>query len=187
MASWGLVPAFTGFGYDGRSAVMSFARSSDGAKWFWSTGSAWGTVQQSFANDGKLQVQLDVLGGRCAYRPCWARQRSCLMLRACSRRAATGSENTPRRKTTRARASTFAITAWAKPPGDRYSPVLSPAAAPMSRANSQILTSGAVFGKTCVRNWSALHHRPSIVGRPRRRPAPSLSYAGVSARRWWMP
>ncbi len=64
MASWGLVPAFTGFGYDGRNAVMSFARSSDGAKWFWSTGSAWGTVQQSFANDGKLQVQLDVLGGR---------------------------------------------------------------------------------------------------------------------------
>ena len=64
MASWGLVPALTGFSYDGRNAVMTFGRSSDGAKWFWSTGSAWGTVQQSLVDDGKLLVQLDVLGGR---------------------------------------------------------------------------------------------------------------------------
>lgn len=58
MASWGLVVALTGFSYDGRSAVMRFARAAQPARWFWSTGSAWGTLQQDTGT-----AQLDVLSG----------------------------------------------------------------------------------------------------------------------------
>ena len=59
MASWGLIVALTGFGYDAQTAVMTFAQAQQPAQWFWSTGSAWGTVRQS--PDGN--AQLEVLSG----------------------------------------------------------------------------------------------------------------------------
>jgi non-lysosomal glucosylceramidase len=46
LSSWGLLVAFTGFGYDGRSGRLEFAAASDSATWFWSTGHAWGTLRQ---------------------------------------------------------------------------------------------------------------------------------------------
>jgi non-lysosomal glucosylceramidase len=59
MASWGLIVALTGFSYDARAAIMTFAQAQQPAQWFWSTGSAWGTVRQS--PDGA--VQFEVLSG----------------------------------------------------------------------------------------------------------------------------
>ena len=47
LASWGVVLALTGFGYDARSGVMSFRASDASATWFWSAGTAWGTLTQS--------------------------------------------------------------------------------------------------------------------------------------------
>jgi non-lysosomal glucosylceramidase len=70
LASWGLVVALTGFGYDGRTGVMTFARASftaftaftaEPVSWFWSDGQAWGTVRQSFSPS--LAVTLEVLHG----------------------------------------------------------------------------------------------------------------------------
>jgi non-lysosomal glucosylceramidase len=63
MASWGLVPALTGFRYDARQGTMAFAPAAGPTKWFWSSGSAWGTVEQAPAADGKKVVRLDVLHG----------------------------------------------------------------------------------------------------------------------------
>jgi non-lysosomal glucosylceramidase len=64
MSSWGLVVALTGFGYDARSGVMTFTKAEQPVRWFWSTGSAWGTVQQS-PGGGSLapSVRLEVLHG----------------------------------------------------------------------------------------------------------------------------
>jgi non-lysosomal glucosylceramidase len=75
LASWGVVVALTGFGYDGRSGVMTFAAAEPepavaGAEpgagavvWFWANGSAWGTVRQSFDAAGARAVALEVLHG----------------------------------------------------------------------------------------------------------------------------
>ena len=83
LASWGVVVALTGFGYDGRSGVMSFAAADPPALageplpgeppggepepgpavWFWANGSAWGTVRQSFDAAGARAVALEVLHG----------------------------------------------------------------------------------------------------------------------------
>jgi non-lysosomal glucosylceramidase len=87
LASWGVLVALTGFGYDGRSGVMSFATAdlsaepvaalaepgADGAlarepepgavTWFWANGSAWGTVRQSLDAAGVRAVSLEVLHG----------------------------------------------------------------------------------------------------------------------------
>jgi uncharacterized protein (DUF608 family) len=63
MASWGLVVGFTGFGYDGRSGVMSFAEAQGPANWFWSTGSAWGTLRQGAPGTGARSAQLEVAFG----------------------------------------------------------------------------------------------------------------------------
>jgi hypothetical protein len=63
MASWGLVVALTGFRYDGRNGLMTFAEASQPTRWFWSTGYAWGTVQQSPDGPGGHQVELEVLSG----------------------------------------------------------------------------------------------------------------------------
>src|SRR5882757_645794 len=57
LASWGVLLAFTGFGYEARTGTMSL-RGQDGARWFWSTGNAWGTSIQR-----GTEVQIDVLGG----------------------------------------------------------------------------------------------------------------------------
>ncbi|HEY4703296.1 MAG TPA: GH116 family glycosyl hydrolase, partial [Streptosporangiaceae bacterium] len=43
MASWGLVVALTGFRYDARQGLMTVAEVTQPTRWFWSTGSAWGT------------------------------------------------------------------------------------------------------------------------------------------------
>ncbi|MCD6354788.1 MAG: hypothetical protein J7L95_04485, partial [Prolixibacteraceae bacterium] len=60
MASWGAVPALTGFHYSAIEKTMEFAAKP--GKWFWSNGYAWGTVtiQQT---DSKYKVALNVLNG----------------------------------------------------------------------------------------------------------------------------
>jgi non-lysosomal glucosylceramidase len=71
LASWGLIVALTGFGYDGRTGVMTFAPAQAPAqgsaqgpvRWFWSAGTAWGTVRQSLDAPGRLDVMLEVLHG----------------------------------------------------------------------------------------------------------------------------
>ena len=64
LASWGLIPALTGFRYDGRTGTLTFAPASERTKWFWSSGSAWGTLEQQPAADGQKRLTLDVLDGR---------------------------------------------------------------------------------------------------------------------------
>jgi non-lysosomal glucosylceramidase len=61
LSSWGLVVAMTGFNYDARTGCMRFAVSSRPVRWFWSTGSAWGILDQG-AN-GEPHVELEVLHG----------------------------------------------------------------------------------------------------------------------------
>lgn len=58
LASWGLVVAATGFGYDARTGVMTFARARADrpVRWFWSTGAGWGTLTQSPDADPELEV-----------------------------------------------------------------------------------------------------------------------------------
>ncbi len=56
MASWGLIVALTGFGYDGRTGVMTFAESTKPARWFWSTGSAYGLLHQVPGETAQLEV-----------------------------------------------------------------------------------------------------------------------------------
>lgn len=63
LSSWGLVAALTGFDYDGREGVMRFAAAPAGARWFWSNGTSWGTVEQSSGAGGTGTARLEVLGG----------------------------------------------------------------------------------------------------------------------------
>jgi len=56
LASWGLIVALTGFGYDGRAGVMTFAEAAQPARWFWSTGSAYGLLHQSPGGTATLEV-----------------------------------------------------------------------------------------------------------------------------------
>jgi non-lysosomal glucosylceramidase len=55
--------ALTGFRYDARQGLMTFAEATRPARWFWSTGSAWGTVQQSPDGPDGRRVELEVLSG----------------------------------------------------------------------------------------------------------------------------
>lgn len=48
MAAWGCLLAMTGFRYSAVEATMGFARK-PGARWFWSNGAAYGTVEQTAA------------------------------------------------------------------------------------------------------------------------------------------
>ncbi len=71
MASWGLIVALTGFGYDGRTGVMTFAEAAQPARWFWSTGSAYGLLHQAPGGTaalevvaGSVRVDQVVIGGR---------------------------------------------------------------------------------------------------------------------------
>ncbi|RIQ31040.1 GH116 family glycosyl-hydrolase [Jiangella rhizosphaerae] len=67
MAAWGLIPALTGFGYDGVSGTLGFAAAdlTDGpVTWFWAAGAAWGTVTQAPAGDDGVRVGVAVGGGR---------------------------------------------------------------------------------------------------------------------------
>ena len=63
MSSWGLIVALTGFDYDGRTGVMHFAEAPRTARWFWSSGAAWGTLHQTVSASGGRRVQLDVAHG----------------------------------------------------------------------------------------------------------------------------
>jgi non-lysosomal glucosylceramidase len=56
MASWGLIVALTGFGFDGRAGVMRFAESAQPVRWFWSTGAAYGLLHQSPGGTASLEV-----------------------------------------------------------------------------------------------------------------------------------
>ena len=67
LASWGLVPAFSGFRWDGVARSMSFAAGP--GRWFWSNGSAWGTCEIDSSAccltvaEGKLELATLSLGG----------------------------------------------------------------------------------------------------------------------------
>jgi non-lysosomal glucosylceramidase len=63
LSSWGLVLTLTGFDYDARSGVMKFAPVQAENRWFWSSGAAWGTVEQGQGTDDRNFVRLDVLSG----------------------------------------------------------------------------------------------------------------------------
>jgi non-lysosomal glucosylceramidase len=62
MASWGLILAATGFHYDGVDGRITFKASPKSTTWFWSSGDAWGTFQQSKQRNA-TQAKLNVLGG----------------------------------------------------------------------------------------------------------------------------
>jgi non-lysosomal glucosylceramidase len=64
LSSWGLVPALTGFRYDARTGTMTFAPAADRTTWFWSSGAAWGTVEQTPTSGGQSEVSLQVMDGR---------------------------------------------------------------------------------------------------------------------------
>jgi uncharacterized protein (DUF608 family) len=63
MASWGLVPALSGFFYSAVTNEMSFAAPKRRARWPWAAGRAWGTVEIEGRKNG-LRVTLTVGGGR---------------------------------------------------------------------------------------------------------------------------
>ena len=63
MSSWGLVVALTGFDYDGRNGVMTFAEAPQTARWFWSSGASWGTLHQTVGPSGARRAQLEVAYG----------------------------------------------------------------------------------------------------------------------------
>ncbi|GAB3424821.1 GH116 family glycosyl-hydrolase [Flindersiella endophytica] len=60
MASWGAIPALTGFSYDGVTGTLTFAASAEPVTWFWSNGDAWGTFTQG--EDGG-RIELTVIEG----------------------------------------------------------------------------------------------------------------------------
>jgi len=63
LASWAMIPAMTGFAYDGVTGRIEFAAAPKPRTDFWSNGSAWGTCVQRPAR-GRIRVELKVLGGR---------------------------------------------------------------------------------------------------------------------------
>jgi non-lysosomal glucosylceramidase len=65
MASWGAVTALTGFHYNAGAATMTFT-ARDGLH-FWSTGQAWGTLEQKTVKKG-VRVALKVHAGSVAIR-----------------------------------------------------------------------------------------------------------------------
>jgi hypothetical protein len=62
MASWTAILALTGFSFDATTGVMRFAKSDKASSWFWSNGSAWGTLLQKPSAKG-LSVTLTVSHG----------------------------------------------------------------------------------------------------------------------------
>ncbi len=62
MASWTHVLAWTGFDFDARCGRLRFKRATRPQKWFWSNGSAWGTIEQT-PRQAEIAVELTVLGG----------------------------------------------------------------------------------------------------------------------------
>ena len=62
MASWAAVLALTGFHYSAVSRTLTFAASPTPCRWFWSMGSAWGSVEQTPGGRG-TEVRLSVTKG----------------------------------------------------------------------------------------------------------------------------
>ena len=62
MASWTAVLALTGFQYSAVTRTIEFAAAKKPVTWFWSTGTAWGTIQQRLQR-GATQVTLQVEHG----------------------------------------------------------------------------------------------------------------------------
>ncbi len=62
MASWAAILALTGFQWSGVTRTMTFAAADQPVTWFWSNGSAWGTLRQEPTADG-LTVTLSVSEG----------------------------------------------------------------------------------------------------------------------------
>ena len=63
MASWGLILALSGFGYDLEGVVTFEPRiNSNAFSCFWSTGTAWGIYEQKMV-DGELNREVRVLHG----------------------------------------------------------------------------------------------------------------------------
>jgi hypothetical protein len=65
MASWAAILALTGFRYSAVERSIHFAYSRKPARWFWSSGYAWGTLRQR-PSAGHSSVTLTVLGGKIA-------------------------------------------------------------------------------------------------------------------------
>lgn len=63
MASWGLIPAFTGARYSALSRTLQFSAPKRRTTWPWSAGATWGTVVIE-PRRGGVQATLQVLGGR---------------------------------------------------------------------------------------------------------------------------
>jgi uncharacterized protein (DUF608 family) len=63
MASWGGVPALTGFQYSGVEKCITFAATPEPSTVFWSNGYAWGTFSQKTGKKG-VRVTLNVLYGK---------------------------------------------------------------------------------------------------------------------------
>ncbi|MBB6731997.1 GH116 family glycosyl-hydrolase [Cohnella zeiphila] len=66
MSSWGLLVAFSGFGFDMARGRMSFAPAVNRERFacFWSTGKGWGVYRQwKDEASGRLQFEVDVLHG----------------------------------------------------------------------------------------------------------------------------
>ncbi|HLL90591.1 MAG TPA: GH116 family glycosyl-hydrolase, partial [Tepidisphaeraceae bacterium] len=62
MIAWAAVLALSGFDYDAREQAMRFAATCGPSRFFWSTGSAYGTVAQRPAG-GEIAIELEVLHG----------------------------------------------------------------------------------------------------------------------------
>jgi len=63
MASWGGLLAWTGFHYDAVEAALSMKQADELVCWFWSNGSAWGTITQRPEPSGGISVSLEVCEG----------------------------------------------------------------------------------------------------------------------------
>lgn len=76
LASWGLAVALTGFSYNARTGVMRFDSANETAVWFWSNGTAWGTLTQDPGSSatltvlhGSVRVERVIIGSRNSGRP----------------------------------------------------------------------------------------------------------------------
>jgi uncharacterized protein (DUF608 family) len=67
LASWGLIPAFTGFHYSALTRTLRFAAPKRRVAWPWSAGSAWGAVTIEPRHTG-LHATMRVIGGRLTLR-----------------------------------------------------------------------------------------------------------------------
>jgi non-lysosomal glucosylceramidase len=62
MASWAAILALSDFHYSAVTGVMTFRATREKSRIFWSTGYAWGTLEQT-PGESATQAELKVLGG----------------------------------------------------------------------------------------------------------------------------